>query len=218
MIPAPRPHDPLAADWITALFLTCLLVLAIINHAAPRTWRLLLHAAFRMRLGRQTLREDVDLQDRNFLGLLLVAVAVIALFTWQAIAGSGASGSPPYLMLTGIVAGVFVAQGLLPRMLAGLLRVDAGSSEYLYTGSLLYALLGMMLLPVVILSTYHTEWRGALILTGSALLAVTVLYRWVRGAWIGLGEGVSLGYIILYLCAAEILPVLLAIHAFRQSS
>ena len=60
MIPAPRPHDPLAADWITALFLVCLVVLTIINHAAPRTWRILLHAAFRMRLGRQTLREDVE--------------------------------------------------------------------------------------------------------------------------------------------------------------
>lgn len=218
MIPAPRPHDPLAADWITALFLVCLLVLAIINHAAPRTWRLLLHAAFRMRLGRQTLREDVDLQDRNFLGLLLVAVAVVALFSWQAIAGSGATQVPPYPLLVGVVAGVFVVQGLLPRMLAGLLRVDAGSSEYLYTGSLLYALLGMVMLPVVVLGTYHAEWRSTLLIAGSALLAITILYRWVRGAWIGMGEGVSLGYIFLYLCAAEIVPVLLAIHALRQSS
>lgn len=218
MIPVPRPHDPLAADWITALFLGCLLVLAIINHAAPRTWRVLLHSAFRMRLGRQTLREDVDLQDRNFIGLLLVAVAVIALFGWQAVAGGGTHQAPTYLLLVGVVAGVFVAQGLLPRLLAGLLRVDAGSSEYLYTGSLLYALLGMVLLPVVVLATYNSEWRGALILAGSAVLAITVLYRWVRGVWIGLGEGVSPGYIFLYLCAAEIMPVLLAIHALRQTS
>ena len=43
-------------------------------------------------------------------------------------------------------------------------------------------------------------------------------YRWLRGVWIGLGEGVPLRYIILYFCAAELMPVLLAVHAWRGTS
>ncbi len=216
MIPVPRTHDPLGADWVTGLFLLCFVVLAIINRAAPRTWRILGQAAFRMRLGRQTLREDVDLQDRNFLGLLLVAVAVIALFCWQVLAG--ANTTTGYGQLVGVAAGVLVAQGLLLRLLASLVRTDAGTNEYVHTGTLLFALMGVLLLPIVILIAYHEPWRNPLQVAGLALLAITVFYRWVRGAWIGLGEGVPAGYIILYFCAAEIVPVLLAYHALRQSS
>ncbi len=215
MVPVPRSHDPLAADWIAALLIGCVVVLAIINRTAPRTWRILGQATFRLRLGSQTLREDVDLQDRNFLGLLLVAVLAIAMLGWQLLVIHGGAVHTTYLTLVAGVAVVLLVQGLLPRLVAGLLHVDAGSSEYLYTGSLLYALTGILLLPLVTVAAYNVDWRDGLLLSGGVLLGLTVLYRWFRGAWIGMGEGLSPGYIILYLCAAEIVPVLLAIHALR---
>jgi hypothetical protein len=215
MLPVPRTHDPLAAGWVTGLFLLCLLVLAVVNRTAPRTWRILFQAAFSMRLSKQTMREDVDLQDRNFLGLLLVSVIAIGMFVWQVAARGAGVGPAPYPLFVGSVLAVLLVQGLLPRMVSVLIKADAGANEFLYTGSLLYAWLGLLLLPVTMLAAYHPEWHVWLVRTGAVFVLLTLLYRWVRGAWIGFGEGGFPGYIILYLCAAEIVPALLLVQALR---
>ena len=45
--------------------------------------RLLWGATVRARLGRQTLREDIDLQDRTLIALVLVSVLITGLFGYQ---------------------------------------------------------------------------------------------------------------------------------------
>ena len=42
---------------------------------------------------------------------------------------------------------------------------------------------------------------------------MSVLYRWFRAVLIGVGEGVPLRHVFLYLCTAEIVPVAIAIHS-----
>ncbi|HRH36819.1 MAG TPA: DUF4271 domain-containing protein [Flavobacteriales bacterium] len=217
MIPVPRAHDPLSADWITLLLLGCLVMLVVIHRTAPRMWRVLSQGNFRMRLGRQLMREDIDLQDRNYLGLLLVAIAIIGLFVWQYSVQRLDGSSPTYPTLVGLVAVVIIAQALIPRLSAALLRMDAGALEYVYTGTLITSLLGLLLIPVVALAAYQVEWRPALFVIGAVLLSTALLYRWIRGAWIGMNGGVKAGYIFLYFCAAEIVPFLLVFHTLRQA-
>ena len=215
MEPSLRAHDPLAQDWVTGALLLALIVLAAINRNAPRKWRMLLQAGFRMRMGRQTLREEMDVQDRNFLGLVVIGIAILALFAWQAVHILGFGAATTYPALLGLLVGVIVAQGILTRILAGLARTEAGATEYLYTGSLLFTLLGLLMQPLVALIAFRAEWRWPLVVCGCALTVIALLYRWVRGVWIGLGEGIPARYIILYFCAAEAAPLLLAIHALR---
>src|SRR5436190_9860583 len=144
----PRAVDPLNAEWVTVVLLAVFVLLAMTNLSSPRKWRLLAQAMFRMRLGRQALREEVDLQDRTLIGLLLAAAGVIALFTWQATTHTSAIQVPAYLVLLPVVAGVVFAQGLVLRMVSGLLQMDHGLDEFLYTGLLLFILLGVVLLPL----------------------------------------------------------------------
>ncbi len=212
-----RNIDPLNAEWVTIVLLGVLFALAVTNISSPRKWRLLVQAMFSMRLGRQTLREEVDLQDRTLLGLILVAVSVLGLFIWQAGVLLTPSEVRSFPYLAGIVLLVLLAQGLLLRTLATVAGSDRGVSEYLSTGLLLFILTGVSLLPVVVLLAYRSPWRPTLLLVGAALVAVLLLYRWVRGTWVGLAEGVPLRYLILYLCAAEAAPVLLLVHAWYAS-
>jgi len=212
----PRAVDPLNAEWVTVVLLAVFVLLAMTNLSSPRKWRLLAQAMFRMRLGRQALREEVDLQDRTLIGLLLAAAGVIALFTWQATTHTSAIQVPAYLVLLPVVAGVVFAQGLVLRMVSGLLQMDHGLDEFLYTGLLLFILLGVVLLPLTVIVAYHVEWRSGALVIGAVAVGLLLLYRWVRGAWIGVGEGVPLRYIFLYLCTAEILPVLLVLKAYRH--
>jgi len=214
---AERLVDPLSADWVSLLLLACLLVLTTINVGSPRKWRVLRQSVWRLRMGQQTLREEVDLRDRNVLGLLIVAAVSIALFLWQAGTWQGMAFMPSLAVLVGGIIALLVAQALLLWMVAGLVNADGGASEYLFSGSLLFASLGIVLLPVAALMAYQPDWRDALRDIGLGLVGAMLLYRWVRGAWIGIGQGVSPGYILIYLCAAEIMPLLLAAHALQRT-
>jgi len=211
----PRAVDPLSAEWVMLILLAVCVLLAATNFSSPRKWRLLSQAMFRMRLGRQALREEVDLQDRTLIGLLLAAAGVSALFAWQSMSVGGGT-VPAYLVLLGLVAGTVIVQSLLLSVIGALLHVDHGLGEYLYTGLLLFVLLGAALLPLTVLIAYHAEWRQGALAVGGVAIGLLLLYRWVRGAWIGVGEGVPIRYIFLYLCTAEILPVLLLLKASRH--
>ncbi len=212
-----RVSDPLNAEWVTALLLGLFVLLALINAGSSRKWRLFGQAMFRMRLGKQAMREEFDLQERGFLSMLFLALCVISLFGWQYLHWRGLAQGLGFLPLLGLVAGAVLFQLLLLRAVAGLFRVDRGVAEHLYTGLLLFILAGLVLLPVAVLMAYRAEYRSYMAPLGLAVVGFMLLYRWVRGTWIGVGEGVPVRYIIVYFCAAEILPVLLAIGALRQA-
>jgi hypothetical protein len=212
-----RMPDALGEEWVTMVLLASFFLLALINLNSPRKWRLLSQAMFRMRLGRQALREEVDLRDRTFIGLLLVAICVLALFLWQAGMLLGMAGPPVYADLVLLVFAVVLVQSLVVWSIGALVRADGGLMEHLYTGLLLFILGGVLLLPLVVLMAYRVEWRWPMLWTGAILLVALLIYRWLRALWIGRAEGVPGRYIIIYLCGAEILPLLLLIHALRPS-
>lgn len=213
-----RGADPLNAEWVTLLLLGLFVLLALINAGGSRKWRLLGQTVFRMRLGRQAMREELDLQDRSILGMLVLSIGVIGLFAWQYFQWTRMPGAPSYLMVLGVAVAVVLVQGILLRVVGGLFKVDQGVAEHLYTGLLLVVLAGVALLPVVVLMAYRAEYRDTLASLGLVVIGTLLIYRWVRGTWIGVGEGVPVRYIILYFCAAEILPVLLAISALRPAA
>jgi hypothetical protein len=209
-----RTVDPLNGEWVTVVLLVTVFLLALINVSSPRKWRLLGRSMFSLRLGKQALREEMDLQDRAFLGLLFIGSTVLALFSWQTMTVHGHAPAFPSLLF--IVVLVFLAHYLLLRLVGVFMRNTPGVEEYLYTGFLIFILSGVVLLPLVVVMAYQPGLRPAGIFAGALLMSVLLLYRWFRGAWIGLGEGLPLRYIILYFCAAELLPVLLAIDHWRS--
>ena len=211
-----RTADPLSAEWVTVLLLVVLTLMALVQLGAPRKWRSLGRSMFSIRLGRQALREEMGLRDRSFLGLLLLGGALLALFTWQAMRLNGWGGT--YLVPLGVVVALVMGHFVLLRALGAMLRIDAGMQEYTYTGLLVFIMAGLALLPLVVGIAYRPTWRTGALLAGGIVLGVLLVYRWLRGVWIGLGEGIPLRYIIIYFCAAELMPVLLAVHTWRGPS
>jgi hypothetical protein len=211
-----RAADPLNAEWVTVVLLLVILLMALIQVSSPRKWRLLGRSMFSLRLGKQALREEMDLQDRAFLGLLAIGTTLLALFGWQVMELQRAGSSFPSLV--GVVLAVVLGHYVLLRILGHMLRIDHGMQEYVYTGFLLFILAGLLVLPLVVFIAYQPTWRSWAVAGGGLVLGLLLLYRWLRGVWIGLGEGVPLRYIILYFCAAELIPVLLVIDHWRNTS
>jgi hypothetical protein len=204
-----RAIDPFNAEWVTIVLLLSVSLLARINVSAPRKWGVLTQALFRLRLRRQVLRDEVDLRDRALWGLLLPAVALIALFAWQLDTQGVIGGGHAYPQWVGLVLLVIGSQLLLNAGLAWLVNDRGVLMEHSYTGLLLHILGGMLLLPVVALVAYRAEWRVEVGWVGLGLLAGLVVYRWFRWGWLGLSEGAAGHHILLYLCGAELLPALL---------
>ncbi|MBK9275348.1 MAG: DUF4271 domain-containing protein [Flavobacteriales bacterium] len=215
----PRTHDPLSADWVVLVLLAVAVQLAWTNVVSPRKWGLILDGAFRARISRRSLREDIDLQDRSMLGLLAALLAGLALFVQQALVMRGIVGAGP-LGYGGVVALLIVlvfAQVFVLRALSWLFQGDGGLEEYTHAMVLNHLVLGAALLPVAVLVAFRPEMRAVLLPVGGVVAAVIVLLRWGRAVLIGRSAGVPLRHIFLYLCAAEILPVFLVLQTLQRS-
>lgn len=210
-----RVIDPFGTAWVSVALVLVMVLLAYVNVASPRKWRLVWSSFFTLRLGRQVIREDIDLQDRTLIGLLGAALLVLALFGYQLAERPEAAvhGLPLFVRLLGLVVAGIVAQVLLLRLINLLFQADGGLEEYLYTVVLIIVMLGLLLLPLVALMAYQPDWRPALRTFGLLLVGLTLMYRWFRAMWIGVGEGVPSRHVFLYLCTAEILPVALVVQS-----
>lgn len=216
-----RARDPLQAGWVALLVLVLVALLGWINLVSPKKWRLLGGSLLALRMGRQTMRDELDLQDRTLVVLLVMAAGSIALFIHQfTVAVLGADpGWLHWARCFGLVTGAMVAQVLAVRLTAFLARTDAGLSEHLYTGLLLHIDLGIALLPLTAVTAWphHVAWRLPVLWVALFLAAGLTLWRWFRAAAIGLGEGVPVRYIFVYLCTLEILPaIILGQHLIRS--
>ena len=104
------------------------------------------------------------------------------------------------------------------RVLGFLFMVKEEFAEYIHNINLFNKNTGLLLFPVVILYPYINEHLKPVVLyAGITLFLLMILLRFFRGFQIIIRKGVSVFYLILYLCAIEILPVLLLIKLSSTS-
>ena len=160
------------------------------------------------------------MRDRTLTGLVVLSTFVIAMFAYQVLLYHGwiQHGFVEFGRILLVVAVVAFAQVAFLRAITVLPANDGGTEEYLYTVILMHVVMGLFLLPVVTVMSFpwRVAWREWAWIVGAAIIGFTILFRWVRAATIGMGNGVPLRYIFIYLCALEILPVGLAIEYARQ--
>ena len=215
-----RAVDALSSGWLAGILLLALGILAWVNMVSPKQWPVLARSFGALRLGKHRLREDLDMRDRTLTGLVVLSTIVIAMFAYQILLYHGwiEHGFVEFGRILLVVAVVSLAQVAFLRAISVLPTADGGTEEYLYTVILMHVVMGLLLLPVVTVMSFpwRVAWREWAWVVGVAIIALTILFRWVRAATIGLGNGVPLRYIFIYLCALEILPVGLAIEYARQ--
>lgn len=89
--------------------------------------------------------------------------------------------------------------------------------NHLYFNILLYTRIASILLaPVVVLLAYANKSLTFTLLVFSAVvLGLAIVYRTLRTLQVFIGKGFSLFYLILYLCALEIIPILILAKVFE---
>jgi len=112
------------------------------------------------------------------------------------------------LGLLGFLVVIFTARSIAYRFVGWVFRVEKPTSEYLFHSYLMARAFGVMLMPLIALFPFlEPEVREWVPKVGFGLFILLYLLLIGRGIRLNLRGALSGYYIILYLCALEILPL-----------
>lgn len=213
MEPIERVSPYLKEDWMFAVLIGVLVALAVVKYSYPRRMLRLAQALVRVRILFQLMRENMVLSHRTAVTLYLTFAVSSGLLLFIA---AKAFNWPIYTLMdfwlfpvsVGLVAVVYLWKIVTVRLVQVLFGGNGGLSEYLNYSFVMNALLGVLWLPAILVTTVTlTKVAQGAIWVAAGIFALAWFIRMIQGIQFALKQGVFLVYIILYLCALEILPL-----------
>ena len=202
------------ASWIPALVILSFLVLTWIKVVYVQFLTPVLFSAFNYKKA-QKLYHEKSLPAQNAFMMLQVILAIngglFLLFVsdYFDFYLPGISMPLLFLIFSLAILVLFWLKSFALRITGFLFDKSKLFAEYRHNVSLYNKIYGLLLLPVVVGLLYGGDSLYVLLIySGLALLAVFYLLQLVRGLEIIIRKGVSLFYLFLYLCALEILPII----------
>jgi hypothetical protein len=109
-----------------------------------------------------------------------------------------------------LLAGVFMTRVLMLNMTGILFNRIGLFREYLYNIFIFNKLLGIIILPILPLMIYTGGWvRQVFYFSSIVVVLLIVLLRVARGIIFSMRKDISIFYLFLYLCALEIVPLIM---------
>jgi len=211
----------LSEGWMFLVFLAMFGLLSIVRWNYNKNLKELFKAVVNVRMLREILREEIVLASRASQLLTVLACLSYSLFFYLFFKHLGFSfqslkidGFLHFLFILSIVVALYFIKILVLNLVKFLFEGDYSLTEYEFNFILLIKVVGLSLIPVSLLLAYYSEGsRMWLLNAGIVVMTLGLVWRWVRGFSNALLSGVSLVYIILYLCTLEILPVAVLLKA-----
>ncbi len=123
----------------------------------------------------------------------------------------GSSGIEMYLIIFVAANAYFLFKIFLYKILGSVFSRRETTGELVFNMMLYHNVLGLILLPVATLHAMMPGFGMLSLFLAPVLIAIFYLMSIIRSIFLALREGVSIFYLILYLCALEILPILLVV-------
>jgi hypothetical protein len=145
----------------------------------------------------------------NLIFFLFVPFPIYLIAKDNGVSMGGFSGFEFYLIVFAVVNAYFLVKLFLYKILGSVFSQRETTGELVFNMMLFNNVLGLVLLPV---ATIHAMVPGFGIVSLFLVPGVIVLFYLmsiIRSIYFAIREGISIFYLILYLCALEILPILL---------
>jgi hypothetical protein len=207
-------------DWFTIIILVSVLSIALARFFFPSRMNQYFKAAFATRFFNQMEREGNFFNETLTYLLLFNYFTVISLLTAQTyILFSDKLILPfevmPYMVFItafGALTGFYFSKSIITRSIAWIFKTQYTNNIYLKNIHLYNQIIGILLLPIIAFSAYNYSLTGIFIAWG--LVLTGGLFKVSRNIFMGrtLG-GFPMYYIILYLCAVELVPILILVKA-----
>ncbi|PRY53567.1 uncharacterized protein DUF4271 [Arcticibacter pallidicorallinus] len=207
--------------WVIAFVLVSLILFAILRHMFFNELSAIIHAFFSNRVLSQINKEEKFFNSWPFVFLYLLFGFTIGMFLYQCgkyfQLSYSYSGFQWFLRLSMIVIGVFTLKVILLKFLGFLFDSVKLVKEYISILFLSYFNAALLFLPIVIaFSLTPTRFAPYYIYLSFVLIFFIVFSQFTRAISNILSSyKFPKLYLILYLCALEICPILVLIKALR---
>ena len=114
-----------------------------------------------------------------------------------------------FLILFLLINGYFFIKILIYRVVGSIVMLKEEANESDFNIQLYYKALGIFLLPVVTIHAIGKEIAVITVWISISLIGIFYFASVVRSIYIGNKKGISIFYLILYLCILEILPLMI---------
>jgi hypothetical protein len=209
-----------STDWITVVFLSCLIILAWIQTSYPKRFLQIFRAVLQPHFINQLEREGNLFRERITLGLGFIYYTISSIFIFQLFKQfigmpTGLSG----MAFAAIIFGSLLTFQFLKSTIIYTTGIIFDTSEYarrFQLNTLIFNnIIGIILFPVAIIALY---WNStAYLIIGGIIVILLVFYRLLRNILTGMAnKGYNLFYLFLYLCTLEILPLALLYKAISK--
>jgi hypothetical protein len=217
----PVPNTPVSTDWITGIFIFCLLILATVQVTVPRRLQQVFRSVALPYYVNQLEREGNLLSERFSIALLFVYITSLTLLLYKLSTILLPADALPFKgwVLYALIFAACIVLSLLKTSIISFSGVVFKTSkvvhEYLINNMIFSIVTGIILFPAVIISLYINN--PFYVWIACSIFSILLVYRFVRSFIIGLSNlKYSVFYLFLYLCTLEILPLLLLFKTVQK--
>lgn len=210
----PQSRETTNFDWLTGLFILCLILLVWIKYEAERRIAAIFKGVFAKHNMNQLLRDGDIIHERVTPGLMFIYLISLASLLMLIISkyGHGYVWTDNNFILFSILVSSLLILWLFKimaiRVAGKIFRTRVETEEYVVTNIIFNVATGLVIFPFVFTGYYSQNEISIYI--AIAILAVGIVLKFIRSIFVGLSaQTFPVVYLFLYLCTLEILPFLI---------
>jgi hypothetical protein len=208
-------------QWVLVIIVALLLYTALLNRIMSKDVESVWSSFYSKRILNQVSKEDSMISSWTFIGLFLLFALTFGLFLYQFSAYKHVyytiSGFPLFLSLTVVILVLFAVKFFVVKFLGFVFNINKLVSEYISVSYLTYFNIAFVFLPVAVCFSLLTDQLLPYVLwVAYGLIAAIIVWQYLRGS-VEIISNILFHkfYLIVYLCALEICPVLILIKALK---
>ena len=216
--PARVGKEKFSPDWFLIVFLLIFIQLARVKLFYGKFITPIVTSLINYQTAHTLFRNKNVQYQRASRGLSTIFFFILSLFLFQVFHYFHLnffyfSGIYLFLILLVLIIGWYGLKFLVCKLTGGFSQTSILFDEYFHTISLFTKSMGLFLIPVTITIAYvNTSLTSGFVYAGFFLIFIIYLLRIFRLFGLFISKNVSVFYCILYLCALEILPILILIR------
>ena len=222
--PQPKIHTTDYDYWVTGILLFLYILFVWMYVSNYKKLGQIIKGVYINQNSNQMSREDLSIGNRVSVFLSIFFILTLTLFISRVLSYFDFHLSPfgqENIVVLNIITALILSLGygikfVIIKLLGFIFKAQKEANEYMMTIFLFCNTLGLFMLPLIICLTYVKQVSPIVfIYTGIGFIAIFFSIRLVRGLFLGLNRlEISKIYLFMYLCALEILPIIIIMKLF----
>lgn len=211
-----KPVNPPKPDWVIGAIILCWAIFASLRTGFAKYLAQVFHSIVSLAASSRLYREKG--YNNNFgairMGLIFGVVMPLSLYQVAQFNGMSLMGFSDFILFLAILAvsnSYFILKYGLYKLSGSILQIKDDVKELVFNMKMHNRVLGILLLVIATTQALTHQFHDILQWVPLGTIALFYLLSLLRTIYFSVRKGVSIFYLILYLCTLEILPILFVV-------